>query len=182
MKTNFLFLSLLCFIAMSCSNSDDSNDEEQILTEEFKITIDPNTANEIVINIDNPDSRNACAGYGFTAPNTTSNGTQITDLSFAVPGVIVAQEGSIEVGETIPDEDLGPLEWGFNITINGIDYEEFSGFLNITNFDNSDWLIGDGPIIISGILNVIIIEVGETETKTILIEFENVQVSFVGGC
>jgi hypothetical protein len=182
MKTKISLLSLLCLFIMSCSNSDDSNNEEQILIEEFKVTIDANTANEIVINIDNPDSQSPCTHLGYTAPNTTSNSTQITNLSFAVPSVIAVQESSIEVGETIPDEDLGPLEWGFTITINNTVYEEFSGNLTFTKFDDSDWLIGKGPIVTSGILNLTIIEAGGTETRTILVEFENVQVSFVGAC
>lgn len=168
-------------MVLSCS-SDDRSENNPNLEEQFIVTIDKDTPNEIIIDIDNPDSQVPCVSFGFTALDIQSNGTQLSNLSFFVPGMIVVDLSSIEVGETVPDYDLGPLDWGFIVTIDGIAYEASAGFLNFTKYDDSDWVTNGDPILISGILDVIVTEIGGSATRTVLINFDDVQVSFVGAC
>ncbi|WP_456440709.1 hypothetical protein [Psychroserpens sp.] len=183
MTPKTVLLALLTLMILSCSSDD--NDTEEItldLSEVFKLTIDKDTANEIVVNFDDPDSQSPCVSFGFTAPNTTNNGIEISNLSFFVPGEIIVNLDSIQVGETVPNYDLGPLEWGFTITIDGIAYEASAGAVSFSKYDESDRIANGGPILISGVLDVVVTEIGGSETRTTLINFENVQVSFVGAC
>ena len=45
------------------------------------------------IDIDDPDSQIPCESFGFTAPNTQSNDTQLSNLAFNVPGSISTKTG-----------------------------------------------------------------------------------------
>lgn len=181
MKSKIFCLALLFIFVSSCS-SDNSSENPPALEEIFIITIDKDTANEIVIDIDDPDSQIPCESFGFTAPNTQSNDTQLSNLTFNVPGSIVVDLDTIEVGETVPNYDLGPLSWNFTFTLNGITYEASAGFLSFSKYDDSAWVTTGDPILISGVLDIEVTEIGGSETRTVLINFSDVQVSYAGGC
>jgi len=183
MKSKIQLFALLSFVIFSCS-SDGNSETNQNLEEEFIVTIDKDTPNEIVIDIDNPHATIPCRTHYFTAPDIESNGIELSNIAFFVPGVVVIDLETVEVGETIIDlgAELPESNWGFSITIDGIEYEALSGTLSFNKYDDSDWIANAEPIIISGVLEVVIIETNGSETRTLLINFNNVQSPFSGAC
>jgi hypothetical protein len=185
MKTKLFLITVLSLIVVSCSKNDDNNkenDDTPTLDEVFQITLDKDTPNEIIVNIDDPYSYSPCTHIIFTAPDLQTNEVLISNLAFNVPGEIIVYTSSIEVGETIPNDDLGPLSWGFTIELDGVSYEASSGVLSFSKYDNSAWTTTGGPILISGILDIQITEVGGSQSRTVLINFDNVQLQDVGAC
>lgn len=182
MNIKTILFALLSFTILSCSSDDDSSGDASNLPEVFKLTIDKDTPEKIVVNINDPDSQSSCVLFDFIAPDTQNNNVQITNLSFYVPREIVINRDSIDVGETVLDDDLGPIEWSFTVSIDGIDYEATLGTVSITKYDHSNLVTNGGPLLISGVLDVEVTEIGASQTRTVLLKFKNVRVSYVQAC
>ncbi|MDT0558657.1 hypothetical protein RM697_08365 [Ichthyenterobacterium sp. W332] len=181
MKSKLLLIVLSIFIA-SCSNSDDNNDDSLSSMETFIITIDKDTVNEILIDIDDPDSILDCVTFDFTIPDGNYEGILISNFLLSTPDNTTINEETINIGDTVLDSDMFPIFWGFEIVIDNKSFEATSGILSITEYDDSNFTTIGDIVFISGSLDVVVTEIGGSETRTILISFNDVESEVFGAC
>lgn len=163
----------------SCSSSDDSNDDMdlQLTPEEITVVLDAGTANEIVFDNLEPVIPRPCGVMSVTADSYVQDNVEL-DLSaidFPDPGFF--GEYSLMVGESLLlDEDF--IFPDARINIDGAPYVPVSGNYVITDYDTSR--SDDFIYLVSGTADLVLSEIGGSQTHTISVTFTNLFIGNTG--